>query len=523
MEDPLAPANLTAEVVSATEVRLRWDAVEGAARYDLGRRDNGGPTRSKVVEVLGTSYLDTGLDPGQAYVYDVMSVVVVDGTEYASQWSGTVSVTPLLAAPANLTATAVNSVSVELSWDEVPNATGYLFQWKRGNGRWTEEAAGVTALSRVHPDLHPNSAYAYKVRAFLTAGGATSYSEWGEEVPAMTGAPEVPENLTAMETSATSVKVSWDAVPAADRYNLRRQDMTAPGSQLFEVTGTSYQDGSVMAEREYRYEVQTVVVRPGLTYQSGWSGAVAVTPMVRPPGSVSATAPDAVTVVVTWDAAAGAEGYRLRWRAGRGAWEVDPDDYLVTEYRHDDRDPNTDYSYEVLSYVGTDESGWSDTAEVTTPVLPAPSGVEAAATATAVTVTWDAVEVADAYQVWRQEMAGGTSQVNEVRGTEYEDTGVSLGVEYRYRVLTLLERTGGGPDLGSERDGDGDAVAGGAGGVDGDGGVLVGDRTDLGGVGGGGELRVPVEDGGRGGLERGGGRGDRDQPPAHRAGRGHGV
>ena len=77
------------------------------------------------------------------------------------------------------------------------------------------------------------------------------------------------------------------------------------------------------------------------------------------------------------------------------------------------------------------------------PVLPAPSGVEATATATAVTVTWDAVPVADAYQMWRQEMAGGTSQVNVVRGTEYEDAGVSLGVEYRYQLRTLLERTSG--------------------------------------------------------------------------------
>ena len=128
---------------------------------------------------------------------------------------------------------------------------------------------------------------------------------------------------------------------------------------------------------------------------------------------------------------------------GRGDWQVHPDNHAGTSYRHEARDPGTDYAYGVVSYVGSEESGWSTAAEVTTPALPVPSGVVATATATAVTVTWDAVPVADAYQVWRQEMADGTSRVDVVRGTEHVDRAVSLGVEYRYQVRTLLERAGG--------------------------------------------------------------------------------
>ena len=79
----------------------------------------------------------------------------------------------------------------------------------------------------------------------------------------------------------------------------------------------------------------------GVSYQSEWTDPVPVTPMLRPPENVRAAAPDAVTVELARDASPGAEGYRIRWRAGRGDWTVDPDDITETRYRHEERDPGT--------------------------------------------------------------------------------------------------------------------------------------------------------------------------------------
>ena len=62
-----------------------------------------------------------------------------------------------------------------------------------------------------------------------------------------------------------------------------------------------------------------------------------VTPIRRPPESVRAAPPDAVTVELAWDASPGAEGYRIRGRAGRGDWTVDPDDITEIPYRLEER------------------------------------------------------------------------------------------------------------------------------------------------------------------------------------------
>ena len=441
---PGVPDGLMARATSATAVTLQWEAVDGADRYELRRRDMAGATTYQVIEVTGTSHDDTGLSPDTEYMYEVRSVVVRSGTTYESDWSGPEAVTPMLNAPAGLTATLRSSVAVELSWDVVTEATSYQFQWKAGTGAWTTEAARLTGTTHDHEGLAPQTDYQYQVRSRRGSGPDTAESEWSAPVTVSTPAPEVPTGLTAVESSPTSVTVTWDAMEAADRYNLRRQEMVGHTYQLTEVTGNAHEDTGLTAETEYMYQVQTVVERAGATYVSGWSDAVSATPMLQAPARVTATALSPVSVEIAWDAAAGTAGYRFRWMAGRGAWNEETTEITGTSYRHDGRDPETDYTYQVRSFLGTEDSPWSADAVATTPALAAPAGLEATAVSVSgATLAWDAVEVADSYNLRRQLMAGGAYTGFPVSGTTYDDSGLRLGTEYLYQVQSVIERTGG--------------------------------------------------------------------------------
>ena len=99
------------------------------------------------------------------------SVTVTDSVAGLSATSAGVSVTP--AAPINLTATAVSSSEIDLSWTGSTGATGYQIQASTGGGGWTQigtTAAGVTT----YKDTGLAAGTTYSFRVFATSGNVAS-------------------------------------------------------------------------------------------------------------------------------------------------------------------------------------------------------------------------------------------------------------------------------------------------------------------------------------------------------------
>jgi len=94
---PAAPISLTATAASTSQVNLSWSGSAGATSYLIERRLNSGTTWGQVGSTAGaaTTYQDSGLTPGTAYVYRVRAT----GGGANSAYSNTASVTT--AAPAS--------------------------------------------------------------------------------------------------------------------------------------------------------------------------------------------------------------------------------------------------------------------------------------------------------------------------------------------------------------------------------------------------------------------------------------
>ena len=249
---PEAPSNLSASVSGST-VSLTWDAVSDATSYKLYR--NG----SLIASPTTNSYTDTVSAEG-TYSYEVSSVD--DAGESTSKANVSVIVNLPPEAPTNFTA-SVNQDSVNLTWDEVSDATEGYKLYRNGS-----LIASPTTNSYTDTGL-ADATYSYEVSSVDDAGeGAkASTSATVNNVP-----PEAPTNLIA-SINVNSVHLNWDAVADATSYKVYRD-----GSHVTSPTTNSYTDTN-LNDGTHSYEVSSVDDAGESTSKASASVSISVDPL----------------------------------------------------------------------------------------------------------------------------------------------------------------------------------------------------------------------------------------------------
>ena len=131
---PSAPGTLTATAASSAEIDLSWGAATdnvGIANYQIWRCQGTGCSNFSQVGTTSngttTSYQDTGLSASTSYSYEVRAVDTSTNpgpySNIASATTKTVDNQPPTA-PGTLTATAVSSAEIDLSWGAATDNVG---------------------------------------------------------------------------------------------------------------------------------------------------------------------------------------------------------------------------------------------------------------------------------------------------------------------------------------------------------------------------------------------------------------
>ena len=117
---PAQVPNVTATVISPTEIDLTWGSIVNVQNYTVRR--NGDP----IVNLLATAYADTGLSPNTTYTYTVAAINAFGEGQKSVPIQATTPPAPQ--APGQVTGLATTTVSttvVGLIWNAVPNTTTY--------------------------------------------------------------------------------------------------------------------------------------------------------------------------------------------------------------------------------------------------------------------------------------------------------------------------------------------------------------------------------------------------------------
>ncbi|WP_368293240.1 cell wall-binding repeat-containing protein [Dehalobacter sp. TBBPA1] len=170
------PSNLEATALNSKEIHLSWDDVDGASYYYIYRSTSSSDTYTKIKTVSTNSYTDTGLTAEKTYYYKIQAY----GSDGLSAFSSVkYDKTDAVSVPATLTATALSSSQIKLTWETVSDAESYyIYRATSETGTYTKIAT-VTALEYTNTGLTSGKTYYYKIKAY-NGSSLSDYSSVAE-------------------------------------------------------------------------------------------------------------------------------------------------------------------------------------------------------------------------------------------------------------------------------------------------------------------------------------------------------
>ena len=438
------PTPLTAPAVtggndSQGRPTLKWNAVTGAAKYEVYRARSKDGDYIKYSTQTSTGYTNSAyLTSGSMYYYKVRAL---DANGTAGAWSSVVSVTYKQTLPAP-TVTGGNDSQGRptLKWDKVAGAAKYeVYRSYSQNGNYskysTQTSTGYTNSSY----LTSGSTYYYKVRA-LDANGTAG--PWSDVVAVTCRLGLTAPSVTGGNDSQGRPTLKWNAVNGAAKYEVyRARSQNGNYSKYSTQTSTGYTNSTYLTSGStYYYKVRALDANGTA---GPWSDVVAVTcrlGLTAP--SVTGGNDSQGRPTLTWKAVTGAAKYEVyRARSMNGDY-IKYSTQTSTGYTNSAYlTSGSMYYYKVRALDANGTAGaWSSVVSVTyKQTLPAPTVTGGNDSQGRPTLKWDKVAGAAKYEVYRARSKDGDYiKYSTVTGTSYTNTSyIENGNTYYYKVCAL--------------------------------------------------------------------------------------
>lgn len=163
-------------------------------------------------------------------------------------------------APTGLTATAMASDQINLSWtDNADNEDGFRIERRSGAGSFTEiVAVGPNINNYTNTGLAASSTYTYRVRAYNQLGSSAYSNEAAAATPAAPVLPAAPGNLTATALSYQEILLNWaDTAFNESGFRIEAKTGLNPFAEIATIGPdvTSFSVAGLSPSTQYTYRV----------------------------------------------------------------------------------------------------------------------------------------------------------------------------------------------------------------------------------------------------------------------------
>ena len=406
--------------------QLKWNAVSGAAKYWVYRSTDG--VNFKYYDSTAkTSYTNTGALLGTKYHYRVKAVAVVNGKNVASAYNGTKSLFTTPAAP-GVSIYRVNG-KPQLKWSAVTGAEKYWI-YRSTDGVNFKYYDSTTGTSYTNCIAASGTEYYYKVKAAAVVNGKDVASDFSNTKSLFT-TPAAPS--VSITTSKGKPKLTWKAVKGADKYYIYRSTDGKNFKYYNETDEAGYTNYSTNIGTTYYYKVRAVKTIDGNDHKSDFSAVRSI--QCRPAAVNLSISRSYGKPKLTWDAVADADKYWI-YRSTDGKNFKCYDTTTKTSYINSGAAFNTIYCYKVKAVKvvnGRNVVSGSGSAKSVITALAKPS-VSITTSDGKPYISWDAVDGATGYYVFRSTDGKNYSVLGYTTRTNYTNTASNAGTTYYYKV-----------------------------------------------------------------------------------------
>lgn len=224
-----------------------------------------------------------------------------------------------------------------------------------------------------------------------------------------------PKTITGTDITDNSVTLSWDKLPYITGYELYQYNTDTKNFELINTLEGNDQNTCILnnlkADEQYKFKVRSYVTVDGNTYYSDFSKEKTLktkTIEVAVPQNLTAKNITQKTITLNWDNVEGAAGYEVYKYSTQAKKYVLVDTVTENTYTAENLTADTTYRFKVRAYVQRDDktfySAYCNPEEYTTEAPPkfvaAPTLEPIKASKGVLTLTWNKVEDATAYNIY---------------------------------------------------------------------------------------------------------------------------
>ncbi len=395
---PGQPLNVRARAKGPTSITLSWEApaTDGGAQivgYSVRRRGPHDGTWITIHPNTGTTettFTDTGLQPAAVYRYQVRAVNSAGDGPWSFE-AATTTHPDVPGAPFNLTARAVGTSRIDLSWSAPRNTGGAPILGYRieassdagGTWRIIRRNTGSATTTFADVNLQPATTRHYRVAAVNTAGTGP-FSNYARATTDAT-LPGVPRTLVAEADGTSRIDLSWQA-PTSDggaRVSGYRIEVSENGGASWRdlvgntrTTTTVYTHTGLEPATTRHYRVSAVnrigEGRASRVASATTDATVPDAPTGLTAAAVTPTQIDLAWVAPAYDGGAPITGYRIEVSETGAAWVglVRNTESTATTFSHTGLLPGSTRHYRVsaINRAGTGAASASASAATDDPV-----------------------------------------------------------------------------------------------------------------------------------------------------------